>query len=153
MAPPENLDIDDLERQLSSVSENLVKKVLKLWGRAMMAYLDQRFKDYSRGGGDWPPLAPSTIRRRRPPAKIKKTKEQLNIAKHFENVAILVDTGQLRAALNPRMTGAGAYEKIVLNSNMGSIEVGIGGSAQHTPPKQKKFKKVSRPIKIGRAHV
>lgn len=149
MATPGNLDVDDLERQLSSVHENFTKKVLILWGRAMMAYLDRRFKDYSRGGGSWPPLAPSTIAQRRPPAKVKKTKEQLNIAKHFENVAILVDTGQLRAALNPRMTGHGAYEKLVVNSQMGSIEVGIGGADPHVPPKRKQFKKASRPITIA----
>ena len=148
MANPENPDFGKLERQLSVDSKHIMKNILILWGRAMRAYLDRRFDEQSKGGKDWPPLAESTIKRRRTPKPKKRKGEQLEIESHFEKVSILMDTGQLRAALNPQRKSKGSYEQIVLSSHMGSIEVGIGGADEHKP-KQKRFKKTSRPITIA----
>lgn len=61
-----------LERFKSQVAADLqnstqgpVRKALKQWAVRYRSFLQERFDAYSKGGGDWPPLSPATIARRR----------------------------------------------------------------------------------------
>lgn len=91
--------------------------VFKKWAARYRAFLQRRFAAFSKGGGNWPPLKPATIRAR-------KGKGQ--------NVAILRDTGTLFRALNPVFGGnPGAVESI----HDWGVEVGYGGGAVHPSTK------------------
>lgn len=149
MAEDVELYLVDLNTALERIkSPECKKRILLLWGKAMRAYLDRRFVKYSRGGGDWAPLKAATERRRRKPAKVHQTDEQAAIQAHFRKAAILVDTGMLRASLNPQVeSSAGGYQKITLG-DPSILEVGIGGPALHTA-KSKKRKASSKPITVA----
>ncbi len=62
------------------------------WGKRYEGFARRRFTRLSRGGGEWPPLAPSTIKRRR--AGKGKKRSDLTRA-----VAILRDKGVLFSAM------------------------------------------------------
>lgn len=102
-----------LKNDLRGSGQGPVRAAMKQWGARYRAFVQRRFKRNSRGGGGWPPLAASTIRRRRG----KRSK-----------VAILIDTGTLFRALDP-----------VFNRKPGQIQedipfgvrVGYGGPGQH----------------------
>lgn len=80
-------------------------------GAIYRSFAMERFSKLSRGGGSWPPLAPSTIARRR-----KKSS------------SILYDKGLLIAALAPSLNpGAGAYEQITPKG----VRVGYGGPMKY----------------------
>jgi hypothetical protein len=118
------------------------------------AFLQERFSLYSKGGGNWKPLAESTIKgRTRAPITrlnlavrqgLRLTAEQYakrltaarrKAAKHWKKYqegeakfAILVDTGLMFAALNPIFTDApGQYQE----ETPGGIAVGFGGPERH----------------------
>ena len=149
MAEDVELYVTDLTLALQRIASPEVKKrILMLWGKAMRAYLDQRFVQNSRGKGDWAPLKETTVHRRRKPAKVSQNQEQVELQKHFQQAAILVDTGMLRASLNPNVENAsGSYQKITLGEPS-ILEVGIGGSAPHSK-KSKKRKSSSNPITVA----
>lgn len=92
-----------------------VKVMLKRWAFRYRGFVQRRFDQYSKGGGNWPPLAPSTIARRKKGSGKGK-------------VAILRDTGLLFNALAP-----------VFQNSPGSLEeyeglsvlVGYGGASSH----------------------
>lgn len=110
------------------------RKLLKLMAARYRAFLLRRFNTNSRGGGDWPPLAESTKRRRRKGKPIRRTNaEQVSIEKHFQKQAILVDTGILRSGLNVIPTSA-SFEKISVAANRADVEVGFS-SGIHPPKK------------------
>jgi len=93
-----------------------VNNAFKQWGVRIRSFLQERFAIYSRGGGNWAPLKPSTISRRRK-------------GKGKGPVAILRDTGTLYNALSPNFTGKpGAIEERIPYG----IKVGYGGPARHT---------------------
>ncbi len=48
-----------------------IRTAMHQWGVRYRSFLQRRFLAFSRGGGDWPPLAASTIRARRSTAKTK----------------------------------------------------------------------------------
>ncbi len=56
-----------VEKQLNSEEQGPVKDWLELATVKYRSYLQERFDTYSRGGGDWPALAKSTVDRRRGP--------------------------------------------------------------------------------------
>lgn len=102
----------------------------------------------SGGGGEWPPLAMSTVLARRPfgkglskrnmSAKRRSMREIVRIVmrnggtSQDVGASILLDTGQLLTALDIGATG-----NFVRRSGP-SMEFGIGGSEQHQAPKSKK---------------
>jgi len=63
-----------------------IDKMLKQWGIVYLAAMRRRFRNFSRGGGSWPPLAEITIKRK-------------------GSSSILIDTGTLFAALSPGAPG------------------------------------------------
>jgi len=120
-----------------------INDALKLWGVRYRSWAQQRFNAFSKGGGDWKPLADSTIAKRRRGTKSnqQKLKEiwSARVALHKKDsktadvlggqVSILRDTGLLFNALSPMFVGApGALERRIKFG----IRVGYGGPQKHT---------------------
>lgn len=109
-----------LSSDLSGASQGPVRQALSQWAARYRGFVQERFDAFSKGGGDWPPLSPATIKARRKGKKPKKGKAA--------KVAILRDTGTLFAALTPQFVGApGAVERHVPFG----VVVGYGGNASH----------------------
>lgn len=122
--------------------EQPLKKILKIWSQRLRTFLLREFDKNSQGSGKWKPL--KRERREPKPARVsKKNAEQVSISKHFENQAILVDTGALRMALNPRVLSPGSLEEIKIDSQKATLSVGWGGSELN--PASKKGKKKTTP--------
>lgn len=72
----------DVNSQLNQSSTGPVEKALKQWGVRYRSFVQLRFDKYSKGGGDWKPLAQATIDARRKgkdtKKRIKKAKEKLD---------------------------------------------------------------------------
>ena len=103
--------------------------VFRQWGARYLTFARQRFVRYSRGGGDWKPLAPSTLKQRRG-AKRRRTRSRRAHTKtttrgSARRVAILRDTSTL---LNALTIGApGNLYKLIRKG----IRVGFGGPSRH----------------------
>ena len=54
-----------VKADLNNQANGPVRKAMKQWGVRYRSFAQERFDAFSKGGGDWPPLAPSTIARRR----------------------------------------------------------------------------------------
>lgn len=93
-----------------------INNAIKQWGVRYRSFIRERFIIYSRGGGNWPPLKPLTIKR-----KLKGKKKGKS--------SILIDTGQMFAALDPIFTSKpGALnEKIPFG-----VRIGYGGPGVYT---------------------
>lgn len=92
---------DRIHDQLQTGVDGPVSKCLRLWAVRYRSFAQLRFDQYSRGGGDWAPLAASTMKRRRQGKGPKK-------------FGILRDTGTLFAALAPTFIGSpGAIEALI----------------------------------------
>lgn len=99
MAIEVKVEIEGLKRLRKQVDRNpaLGKEIANAWSIIYRAFTRQRFHRFSRGGGDWAPLAESTLKRRR-----KGSGEG--------NAAILRDTGAMFAALQPALGSAGLLQ-------------------------------------------
>lgn len=98
-------------------SAGFVRDAIKQWAARYRSFVQLRFARFSKGGGNWKPLASSTIKARR---KGKR--------KGARRAAILRDTSTLFAALDPTFTKRpGQLEK---NIPFG-VRVGYGGPARH----------------------
>ncbi len=86
-----------------------IRVALKQWAHRYRTFAQRRFLQYSRGGGDWPPLK----NKRKRGAK--------------ENAAILYDTGTMFRALDPGGSSPGAYTQEI---HFG-VRVGYGGPHRH----------------------
>jgi len=94
-----------------------IRRALKQWGFIYRSYVRERYVTYSRGGGDWQDLAPSTKRRRRKGRK-----------GGGGTYSILYDTGTLIAGLDPSFSpDKGAIETDIPFG----IRLGYGGAARH----------------------
>lgn len=97
-----------------------VRAAMKQWAARYRGFLQERFVKFSRGGGDWKPLAESTLARRR------KGRGSSRFA--AGTVAILRDTGTLFASLDPVFRSApGQLEK----QDSFGVDVGFGGPQLH----------------------
>jgi hypothetical protein len=109
-----NVDLSGLQRyseQIDDGNSKLWARIGKTWAFRMRAFLQRRFNLYSKGGGDWPPLAESTVAGRRK-------------GRGKGNQAILRDTSMLFAALTPNFVGApGALEESIPFG----VKIGYGG--------------------------
>ena len=85
-------------------------RTLRQWAVRYRSFAQLRFDLFSRGGGDWPPLKESTIRRRRQ-----------------RTDTILRDTGTLFRALNPVLGNPGSFEQL----EPMAVIVGFGGPGAH----------------------
>ena len=94
-----------------------ISNAIKQWAVRYRSFIQERFVLFSRGGGDWAPLKPATIKRRR------KGRGSGLIA------AILRDTNTMFAALNPEFTGkpGAIQEKIPFG-----VRVGFGGPGRYS---------------------
>lgn len=97
--------------------------MLKQWAALYRSFSQRRFARFSRGGGDWPPLALSTQRQRRGARRGRAGSRVF---------AILRDTGILFAGLDPKVSiRPGQLER----RRRLSVQVGYGGSALHSGAK------------------
>lgn len=90
-----------------------IRKAIKQWGIRYRAFLQQRYLKFSQGGGNWPPLKPSTIKRRRK-----------------QSSAILFDTGTMFGAFEPVFQNKPGQ----LNKEIDfGVLVGVGGDFSSHP--------------------
>ncbi len=91
---------------------NPVRRAFRQWAFQYLVFTRRRFNTFSRGGGDWRPLAPSTIKERRK-------------GRGTGMPAILRNTGVLFNALELNATGN------IVRYVQNGVQVGIGGPAVH----------------------
>ncbi len=107
---------DKVSRDLRGRTMGPIRDAIKQWGARYRSFALLRFVSFSKGGGDWQSLAPTTIARRRAgsgPGQV---------------AAILVDTGTLRSALDVQFTRKpGALEETIPFG----VRVGYGGPSAH----------------------
>lgn len=117
LKPLKNLTTGVTEGLRNPQSASHIRDVLKKWAVRYRSFAQLRFDRFSKGRGDWQPLAPSTLRRRR---KGKR--------KGVRKAAILRNTGTLFAVLDPTFTNQpGQLEK---NIPFG-VTVGYGGPGRY----------------------
>ena len=106
---------DTIEQDLRGSGSGPVRKALQHWGLRFRQFIQERFDKFSRGGGGWPDLKPSTKRARR----------QGNGGGSF---TILRDTNTLFSALDPAFSRKpGQLQEDIPFG----VKVGYGGSARH----------------------
>jgi len=124
-----------------STGSGPVNNMLKAWGARYLTFIRRRFAKFSRGGGDWKPLAESTKKARRGSKRRKtrssRAKTKTTTRGSGKKFAILRDTGILLKALSIGAPG-NLFKRV-----KGGIQVGFGGSAKH----KGKIKKLSRQAK------
>ena len=112
-----------------------VDDMLKAWGARYVTFVRRRFVKFSRGGGDWKPLAASTKKARRGSKRRKtrssRAKTKTTTRGSGKKFAILKDTGVLLRALSIGAPG-NLFKRV-----KGGIQVGFGGSAKHPGEKAK----------------
>ena len=124
MPPDVKLNLKPLRRLKDGVSnglrnpseQNPVRDAIKQWAARYRSFVQLRFDKFSKGSGNWKPLALSTIRRRR------KGKGK------GRRASILRDTNTLFTVLNPTFTNRpGQLQK---NIPFG-VTVGYGGPGRY----------------------
>lgn len=115
-------NLNRLMRSLRSGMRNLsfsgpFGAMFKQWGARYLAEQRRRYNKNSRGGGDWPPLAESTKRRRK--------KARRGYGRRPRQHSILRDTGTLFRALT--IGAAGNLFKRIRSG----VRVGFGGPKRH----------------------
>jgi hypothetical protein len=110
--------LDRMIRQLAN-TDKAWGEIADAWSILYRSFVRQRFAKFAKGGGDWPPLAPATIKRRRQGKKAGRAPE------------ILRDTGAMFAALQPGISG-GILQQSVRTFGM-KIFLG-GGRAYKSGP-------------------
>ena len=119
-----------------------IRDMYTQWGRRIEAFTKRRFEINSRGGGDWPPLAVSTVKQRRAASPsspfaarrraavasttARDTRRGGRVVSSGRSVAILRDTGVLFKALSVGAPGN------TLTPIRGGLEYGISGSGSHS---------------------
>lgn len=110
-----------IRADLRTTGNGPVRRAMRQWAARYRGFAQSRFDRYSKGGGDWPPLAASTRQRRR---KARKGRTK-GAARSF---SLLRDTGLLFAALNPVWSRKpGALQKDIPFG----VRVGYGGPSKH----------------------
>jgi len=140
-----SVQLKGLKQFRKAVNEQLrgaagpVHDALKLWGVRFRSFIQERFDLFSKGGGDWDDLAPSTIKQRRKGRKssVFKLREiyRADPRKKDDQAysgggkpRILRNLGLLFGALAPIFAGApGALQQFI---DFG-IRVGYGGPQRH----------------------
>ena len=97
MAIEVKVAIDGLQRIRKAILNNapLAREISQAWEIVYRSFVRLRFHKQSRGGGEWPALKPSTLRRRR---------------KQGAGAAILRDTGALFASIQPTLSSGGLLQ-------------------------------------------
>lgn len=120
------LNLEPLRRFAAAIRADLrasgngpIRRAIRQWAARYRSFAQLRFDRYSKGGGDWAPLAESTKRRRR------KARKGHQGPRSF---SLLWDTGLMFEALNPvwkRKPGA-LQQDIPFG-----VRAGYGGPAKH----------------------
>lgn len=137
------VDLSPLVRFRATVSQDLrgsgqgpVRKALHTSAQIYRSFAQERFSQYSRGGGDWLGLSPSTLasRRRKSGGRLRTKSGRRRKFKTGASSSvsgrpgILWDTGTMIAALNVRFTGKpGAIEADIPFG----VRVGYGGQGSY----------------------
>lgn len=110
--------------------------VFKQWAARYRGFAQERFDTYSKGGGNWAPLALSTIEGRRKGKRKNTIRSSLardtahggRLVSAGGSFSILRDTGLLYAALTPEFRGLpGQLQEAI----KGGVTVGFGGPGRH----------------------
>jgi hypothetical protein len=141
------VNLDPLKRFAAAVQADLrasgngpIREALRQWGARYRSFLHERFDKYSKGGGDWPPLSPRTMARRRGPRKGYKGPRAFSI---------LRDTGTLFNALTPEFTRKpGQLQEDIPFG----VRVGYGGPSKH-PKAKASIANVAHFHQIGAGHL
>jgi hypothetical protein len=108
-----------LQQDLRGSGSGPIRAALRQWAARFRSFVQLRFDKFSKGGGDWKPLADSTKKRR---AGARKG------AKGLRSFAILRDTGTLFMALTPTFSNKpGQFQEDIPFG----VRVGFGGPARH----------------------
>lgn len=148
-----------ISQDLAGSGSGTIRACFKQWSRRYRSFAQRRFDKYSKGGGDWPALALSTIRARRKgkgqKLSTKRSKKKVTVVRRASKsprmdmardtkrggtlvpaggaYTILRNTNTMFVALNPDFQGApGALEESIPFG----IRTGFGGPAKH--PKSKR---------------
>ncbi len=116
------VDLSGLKRFSKSVESDLrksgngpIRKAIKQWGFVYRSFVQERFDTFSKGGGDWKPLAVSTVKAK-------------------GHGVILKDTNTLFTALEPTFKRKpGQLQKDIPFG----VRVGYGGEADKKHPSSK----------------
>jgi hypothetical protein len=130
---------ESIRQDMAGTGNGPLRQAMDKWPEIFMDYTQTRFMLFSMGGGNWPPLAAATVRKK----------------KHS---TILIDSGVLRDSLNPahkshrtvkripggvKITQTGGYRRhpgTKSNSRPGGISIGRlaeihHGGDGHVPPR------------------
>lgn len=91
--------LENLSRFFGVMPDREYKRLLRQLGAIYLGFIRRRYAKYSRGGGNWAPLADSTIRSRRKGGRRGQARSKVNARKTGGPAAILRDTGLLFNAL------------------------------------------------------
>jgi hypothetical protein len=129
--------LDKLRRAASNPAT--IQKMFLQWSRIYGAFIRRRFNTYSRGGGDWPALALSTVLRRRKGKRVDKKRSSLardtskagkgRLVQAGGTVTILRDTGLLFAQLDPQLLNPGPVQSSGRHVFKATVE--FGGTAKY----------------------
>lgn len=95
--------------------DELSRAITTRWAARYRGFILKRFDTFSKGGGNWPPLAPATVARRRK-------------GDGSASPTILRDKGLLFAALNP---GLNAAPGSLTEHGKWFVVVGYGGASRY----------------------
>lgn len=142
--------LDQLQRAMvNPTAQQAFGGMLNQWGARMEAFTKRRFTQFSRGGGDWPPLARTTYENRRSDRSgqnigqakraAQKALDTARSPKAFDRAfarvqkyntfktAVLVDTGTLRRGLS--LNGPGNVREVFANGRFIGVRYGIAGGS------------------------
>lgn len=105
---------------LLATDGKLVQQILDGFSAIYRGFLARRYGEFSRGGGDWPPLAKETIKARR--RKRKAGGEKILIDTAILKNAVSIQTG---ASLTPKF-GPGGRNEVSISRRM--VTIGFSGA-------------------------
>lgn len=100
--------------RVNSGQDPVIDTMLKQWAKRYEAFTRRRFNQYARGGGNWKPLALSTVKARRKgsgsnravrSSLARDTQRGGRLVQAGGTVSILIDTGKMQTALSIGATG------------------------------------------------
>lgn len=155
------INIDPLRRFSAGLNNQIagapgpVSEMFERIGIRLLAFFGKRYDRLSRGGGEWAPLAPSTIAGRRKGPRVQGARRSRAAVEALRRrgvrtagrAAILKDRGQLRQAMNVGAAGN------TLRRVRGGIVVGIGGEQIHDVESGLSFRRLAQIHHNGEGNV
>ncbi len=117
-------------------------KIMKFAMKRYSDFMQRRFDNFSKGEGNWKPLAKSTLRARdRKADKLRKGKKKTQAETIATNHSILRDDGILMNAMVVDKEGNGKYATVTTNATPTESVATLSFKAiNHPPPKEGKKK-------------